>query len=304
METDGQSQSMVNRLDGYFLGVSGLRLFWVSLFGVLIVGTFDHWTGPEISFSLFYLVPIALSAWYGPAGQGPILCLMSAGIWMAADISAGHFHSHLLIPAWNALVRLGFFLIITGLLRRLRGTLYREQRLAHTDVLTGLANNRAFYEQVDRESERSRRYRHPMSIAYFDLDNFKTVNDQHGHDTGDAVLRTVAQVLREHVRKTDVVARLGGDEFAGLFPETDYEAARALIQKIHPHLLHAMNRHQWPVTFSIGTLVFAHPLESNREMIKAADDLMYQVKKSGKNNLLVRQYDGQSMDSVPGTDRA
>ncbi len=163
--------------------------------------------------------------------------------------------------------------------------------MAHTDVLTGLANNRAFYEQVDHEAERSRRYRHPLTIAYFDLDNFKTVNDQHGHDTGDAVLRMVGQVLKERVRKTDIVARLGGDEFADLFPETDYEEARSLTQNIRPHLLDAMKQNKWPVTFSIGTLVFSKPLDSTREMIKAADNLMYRVKKGGKNNILIDKYD-------------
>ncbi len=283
---------MVSLLDGYFMKLSGLSAFFISLVFVLIVGLLDHWTGPEISFSLFYLFPIAFAAWYGRRGHGQIMCILSAVVWMAADIGAGHVHSHALIPLWNAIVRLGFFLIITGLLTRLRGTLHREQHLAHTDLLTGLANNRAFYEQVDLESERSRRYRHPLTIAYFDLDNFKTVNDQHGHDTGDIVLRTVGQVLRDHVRKTDVVARLGGDEFAGLFPETDYEAARSLIQKILPNLQDAMNQNDWPVTFSIGALVFSKPLDSARAMIKAADELMYRVKKGGKNHILIHKYDG------------
>lgn len=99
------------------------------------------------------------------------------------------------------------------------------------------------------------------------------------------------KVLKEHVRKTDVVARLGGDEFAGLFPETDFEAAQSMIHKILPNLLDAMKENEWPVTFSIGTLVFSKPLDSAREMIKAADDLMYRVKKGDKNNTLIHRYD-------------
>ncbi|MFA4915140.1 MAG: GGDEF domain-containing protein [Syntrophales bacterium] len=104
------------------------------------------------------------------------------------------------------------------------------------------------------EIERSQRHKHPFTVTYFDLDNFKTVNDRFGHSMGDNVLCTVVRYAKTHLRKMDIVARLGGDEFAFLLPETDQVQARVAISKIQISLLDEMYRNDWPVTFSIGVL--------------------------------------------------
>jgi diguanylate cyclase (GGDEF)-like protein len=118
-----------------------------------------------------------------------------------------------------------------------------------------------------------------------DLDNFKTVNDLKGHEGGDEVLRQVAQALRKHTRQSDVVARLGGDEFVALFPETGSVPAREAVQKVLGQLLGAMRKGNWPVTFSIGAVTFECPMNTVRETLKLADDLMYAAKKDGKNSI-------------------
>ena len=100
------------------------------------------------------------------------------------------------------------------------------------DPLTGALNSRAFTEQLQLEVDRAKRYDHPLSLAYIDLDNFKRVNDSRGHLEGDKVLRCVVTEMRKSVRANDVVGRLGGDEFALLMPETDVAAAHATIQQV------------------------------------------------------------------------
>jgi len=151
---------------------------------------------------------------------------------------------------------------------------------------------RFFAELVDLEIARSRRYRHPLSIAYLDLDNFKTVNDRFGHSVGDKVLHITVQNTRHLLRKIDVVARLGGDEFAILLPETDQPAARAAVTKIRTHLLTEMRKNDWPVTFSIGVLTCLEMPRNTDELIKQADNLMYSVKNSGKDSVNYAVYSG------------
>ena len=97
---------------------------------------------------------------------------------------------------------------------------------ATTDPLTDLPNHREFHERLRAEVERARRHGRELSVVVIDIDHFKLVNDEHGHLTGDATLRAVAEKLREHARAIDVIARIGGEEFAWLMPQTGMPGAR------------------------------------------------------------------------------
>jgi diguanylate cyclase (GGDEF)-like protein len=136
---------------------------------------------------------------------------------------------------------------------------------------------------ADLELQRARRYRHPLTLLYIDADNFKIVNDQWGHQTGDQVLIRIARILKNHLRGTDITARLGGDEFVVLLPETASEAAQITARKLRTRLLEDLQRAGWPVTFSIGVLTFTTPPYTVDAMVTEADALMYAVKRSGKN---------------------
>jgi len=170
-------------------------------------------------------------------------------------------------------------------LLELRLRLQQEKHLARIDSLTRAANRRAFYETLEGELSRLRRYGRPFSVAYLDLDNLKRVNDDLGHEAGDAVLCTVSATVRKNLRRTDTIGRLGGDEFAILLTEAGSEAARATTDKFNRRLLDAMRQNQWPVTFSIGLVTCLTAPTSEEELMKKADELMYLVKKSGKNNI-------------------
>ncbi len=165
----------------------------------------------------------------------------------------------------------------------LKKAVEREMELARTDYLTGAANARHFYELVQGEIDRSSRYKRPFTIAYLDIDNFKTVNDLFGHSAGDKVLCTVVQCANSLLRKTDFVARLGGDEFVFLLTETGLEPARKTIANFHRNLLLEMQKNNWPVTFSIGVLTCNDTRQTVDELIKMADNLMYSVKNNSKN---------------------
>lgn len=234
---------------------------------------------------MFYIAPIMLATWYGGKFSGLTIMVISASIWLGVDLATGSGYSTLFVPLWNTLVRLTFFLIILQLLLVLQRKLILEESFADTDALTGLANRRFFQEQLDREYARVLRYPEPFTIAYFDLDNFKYVNDTMGHNAGDELLKAVAETLSASIRRSDYAARLGGDEFAVLFPSLEKESAVPALAALRNDLLLAMQKSGWPVTFSIGVVTFSKMMGTSRDMIKKVDDLMYEVKKSGKNNI-------------------
>lgn len=262
-------------------------VFWFITGTILVtvLGVIDYATGYELSFSLFYLLPVYLVAWYSGRDLGLVISMLAAVAWLSADVASGHTYTHPALHVWNMLIRLGFFVIVTMLLAELRAAHASEHRLARTDALTGLFNARHFTELADTEIARARRYGFPCSLAYVDLDNFKAMNDRFGHAAGDAVLAAVGRQLADSLRRTDVVARLGGDEFAVLLPQTDAAAARAAISKLHDTLTAEMARHDWPVAFSIGVMNFTTAPATVAEVIAAGDRLMYSVKAAGKGGV-------------------
>ena len=255
------------------------------------VGVADFLTGSELVFSLFYLIPIVLATWFSGRNLGLALSGTSAITSFTADALAGPFYSQPGILYWNAAVRLSFFVVVTLLLPALKA-LQHEKQVARLDDLTGAANRRHFYEVAQTELDRSQRYEHPFTIVYIDIDSLKSVNDQWGHRIGDQLLCAVVHRAKRHLRKTDFLARLGGDEFIVLLPETDQEAAQITVSKIQFALLDEMRRHNWPVTFSIGALTCLDAHLTTDELIKKADDLMYSVKKNGKNAIAYAIYAG------------
>jgi diguanylate cyclase (GGDEF)-like protein len=164
---------------------------------------------------------------------------------------------------------------------QLRDALAREEAAARVDFLTGLNNRRAFAELAGHEVERARRYGRPIALAFIDLDRFKDVNDTLGHAGGDQVLGVVGTVIRSRVRATDLSARVGGDEFAVLLPETDPVAAEAALHNLRSRLLEAMRSNSWPVTFSIGLVVYERAPEAVEDLMREADQLMYGAKRNG-----------------------
>jgi diguanylate cyclase (GGDEF)-like protein len=166
--------------------------------------------------------------------------------------------------------------------------------MARTDYLTRVANSRYFAEIASHEIKRAGRYLHPFTVAYLDIDDFKSVNDRWGHSTGDQLLALVADTIRGNIRATDSIARLGGDEFVFLLPETGYDAASVVIQKVHQSLQAVMGGKGWPVTFSIGVVTFRTPPDSVDGMIRAADAFMYSVKHSGKNRIQHQEIEYQA----------
>ncbi len=267
--------------------------FWTTtgLFLVVLVANIDVLTGPEISFAIFYLVPIALVTWFTGRSLGVVASLASAVAWFIADSLSGTAYSHPLVAFWNGSTRLAFFLMATFFLPLLQ-TLEREKELARRDYLTGAANRRFFVESLESELVRSQRYSRPFTIVLVDIDNFKAVNDRFGHAVGDELLCAVVSRATANLRKSDLIARMGGDEFAFFMPETSPEAAKGAVQKLQSALLDEMLQRDWPVTFSIGVLTCLSMPSTIDDLMKRVDDLMYSAKKHGKDQITFDNHSG------------
>jgi diguanylate cyclase (GGDEF)-like protein len=183
------------------------------------------------------------------------------------------------------ILNLALLFVALGALGLAAGLYRRAKAQTRRDEVTGALNRTGFVEVLEDESKRARRYLHPLTVAYVDLDNFKLVNDILGHEAGNSCLQAVARTMQDTLREVDFVARLGGDEFALLLSETRPEDVRGVLGKLRAALLEAMEANDWRVTFSIGAVTFDEPLDAAVDMMAKADELMYSVKLSGRNRI-------------------
>jgi diguanylate cyclase (GGDEF)-like protein len=254
--------------------------------GALMLGIYfaNAMTRPDVKLGLLYLVPVLLVTW-------------SEGIWIGAAFTVAAMVLRMIIeleqqPGVSVTISLLnqlSFAVVAGIAmlayRRLRRTQEDLARLATQDQLTNVLNARAFAERLTQELERNRRYPRPLALLYLDLDDFKVINDSHGHQTGDAVLRLVADAMRSSMRQADVVGRLGGDEFAVLMPETDAQLADAAAKRLAAGLRNVFKGTP-SVTASIGVVSCTATDASTDDLLRRADQAMYDAKRLGKDRVV------------------
>lgn len=169
------------------------------------------------------------------------------------------------------------------------------QQRATTDDLTGVFNRRQFIEVAQSELKRSRRNKHPMASVIFDIDNLKLVNDTYGHATGDQVLVTFSKTCMKNIRETDVFARFGGDEFVLLLPDTNFNDAYKVVERIRQALAALSidaNGDSISITVSSGMACFSENDESIDTLLGRTDMALYRAKAAGRNCIIVDQSPG------------
>lgn len=262
-------------------------LFIGSLCLILGIGYLHFAVGTDVSLMLLYAVPVLLSSWFCGRMEGIVVALSATMIWLSVNLLHVGPEENIRILSWNAFTRFGIFVLIAytvALQARLRVALDREKLRADTDRLTGLLNKGAFRERVEEEIHRSRRYQHPLTLVFLDLDDFKQINDTQGHARGDKLLQDFSKTINNAIRKTDFAGRIGGDEFTICFPETGPEHARKAIEKLLAAMEIMTSQSGWQVTASLGVLTCTDFCETYDALLGKADQLMYKAKASGKNN--------------------
>jgi len=257
----------------------------ISLGGALVLTALIYLanavTPSTIKLGLLYLIPVLLVTWFEGVFWGAAVTLATAVLRLVIEIDQ--------VPQDTtsvAVLNQLSFLAVAGIaifgFRHIRRTQALLEDLAIRDPLTLVYNARAFAERLGQELKRTRRYGRPLSVLYLDLDDFKRVNDSHGHQTGDAVLKLVADAIRRAVRQLDVVGRLGGDEFAVLMPETDGDLADAAAARLAKELRDAFKGTP-AVTASVGVVSCTRAEAGVDDVLRQADQAMYQAKRKGKD---------------------
>lgn len=164
------------------------------------------------------------------------------------------------------------------------------EHLSNTDALTGVHNRRFFSERIEDEIKRTKRYDKKLSLLMLDLDHFKNINDQYGHNTGDKVLTIVSKILKHSLRSIDVVTRYGGEEFSIMLPETDIQSATVVAEKLR----HIIEEAHIPIdsktridfTCSIGVAQYSPNIRNSETFIAIADEALYRAKREGRNRVI------------------
>lgn len=212
--------------------------------------------------------------------------------WSHADVALLEGVAGQLALAWG----------LEQALRISRRHLQRLERIATTDGLTELVNQRHFRKLFDLQLARARRYNRRLSLIFLDIDHFKEVNDTHGHQAGDEVLKKVAEVLRDTARCTDTVARLGGEEFAVLMEETGAKGAERYAERIRQALgreLFTAAGGDFRKTCSLGIATFPEHGAQAKELMAHADQALYFAKRTGRNRTVIYRADATGRESHP-----
>lgn len=281
-------------------------VYAAGIAALALMTLFDWVTGPDIRSELFYVLPVLLAAYLLSRRHVVVMSLLATAAFVLSGLLiVGDRHPGL--HAFQAAGGLIEFLIIGLALAaarrerdqlreanaRVRELAQQEAKLARTDSLTGLANLREFMDRLRLDAARAARDGTPICVAYFDLDNFKRVNDLHGHAAGDQALVRFAAALKSQTRAADLPARIGGDEFALLLWGADAEEARAVAGR----QVEAATQigQEWPQTgfgASSGVAWFAKSPPDAEAVLRAADEAMYEAKSLGKGKIVLRQADG------------
>lgn len=169
------------------------------------------------------------------------------------------------------------------IISKLREDLKEQTRLSQIDDMLGIYNRSKFDKELDREIDRAKRYKNPLSLIMVDIDYFKEFNDKYGHQVGDKILKIIVNKLSEGIRQHDILARYGGDELMIICPETEVEDAEKLALRLNKGADNLDCEHCDELSCSFGVAEFDIDKDNKRSLIKKADSALYKAKEAGRN---------------------
>jgi diguanylate cyclase (GGDEF)-like protein len=284
------------------LAEASMRLSRSRAWAVLGVGltatvVVDHITGPQVNVVIFYLALACFGSWC--LGERAGLAVGAISVVMLGHINGFGVPGQIVAIkpvalAWNMIGRTLSMTVMVALASGLRHSLDHARWSATTDPLTGVLNKAGFNRRLRALVSHAERRQESLVLAYIDLDGFKGVNDDFGHAAGDTLLCDFAEKGADAIRAHDLFARIGGDEFVTLLTVPTCHQGDVAAEALHYRLTRILRETGHAVTCSMGALVVeAAKIDNPGRLVEAADSLMYEVKKSGKNALRVARLDLQ-----------
>ena len=265
-----------------FAGLSSGAVAALGAALVLVVSLIEQTVDLPITTDLIFVLIVGGVAFHSSSAAGTALAITAGAFRFAttADPPTGEPEA-LAIAAIEGSALLALLLGSAFLARALHRAISTLQRQATFDPVTGVLNKRGFLEAADRERLRSLRSGHPMTIAYFDIDGLKALNDEAGHHAGDTLLCAFAAAVADSIRSYDVFGRVGGDEFVLVLSGIGQLEARGRVARICSRLAEGPN----PVFVSVGLVTHVSPVDALDDLLREADRLMYRAKRAGGNRI-------------------
>jgi len=261
----------------------------ILIFSALIAGSFlvyfikTHIVNNELTFLVPHIVLVSIAAWYLNSPMVGLLFLITMILWyLSYQTRIANFTFNIFL---SIMVKTFFFIVLIIFINRKKLNYLRIRKFAQHDPLISFVLNKRYFLKLAQEALTDR----PgfYALVYFDLDNFKQINDTYGHKTGDQALRKLSDIINSHIRTNDIFGRIGGDEFCIFLQNIDRINFKGMLERIQNLIHKDFSSRGWQVTLSIGVVTGREKCSLNT-LIDTADKIMYAVKKSGKNNILVR----------------
>ena len=289
---DGDRPLLLERVSSRLVQrLSNRTVLLLSGAGIVAVGFVDvaisRLAGFDLAITPLYLLPVGFAAWASGATVGLLFALYAAAVEGAAAWISARGTPETWSAALGVAMELAVFVGASYTIARLRWHLAYERHLSHTDPVTGIGNLRSFEDAAQRELSRMARRTSPVSVAYFDVDHFKDVNDRRGHLAGDQVLQQIGELLRREARSVDTVGRFGGEEFVLVLPETALNGAIIVAERVRQRVqAHNFGTGTEPIRVTVSIGVASVPDDratSPLTFLALADAALYRAKAEGRN---------------------
>lgn len=229
--------------------------------------------------------------------------LLDTNYWLKAELTKENLYQHLnyltlrififsiiLLLIVVFIVKLALDNTFKKIIAKLEKEVEEKRKLSETDFMLKTNNRAKFIELLRKEIDRANRYNNDLSLIMFDIDSFKSVNDNYGHHIGDKILMEVVAVAKESIRSNDILARYGGDEFMVICPQTNKTKAKKIAERLRQNIQNHKYSKNLNITCSFGVSSLKNKKKDLDLFIKKADDALYTAKRGGKNNVSVNQH--------------
>ncbi len=266
----------IQKLPSWFNGLT-------ALFLCFLLGYIDSTTSVDLF--ILYLIPVSLAILLANIEIGVIVSGAAFAFYFGLNYFANPVDPHTFNTASAAIL----FVAFTGLNIKLRQTMNENRDLKANDDLTGLLNSKAFFQRAEEELQRSHRYKRPVTLAYLDCSQLKRVKKEQSFKMERDILLNISQIMKEHLRTTDLFARVDDESFLILLPEVNANGAKTALQKIQSLIRLKSIAENWPLEFNIGAITFREPPLDMQSILASVSSMVHNPEEAASNYLLHEQ---------------